>query len=144
MTSAQDRIQNLGLKEKRVASFGLFRSLQLKLILPQMKQNKATAKESQTNPPPRRTKKKKNLTRNPSTHLPQILPAKGALAGNQLWTTDKNGGQAPLSWEAKADPRTQTLSGLIGISHFSWEENNTRCPLDPKRSPTDQLYVKSQ
>lgn len=126
---------------------GILRSFQIlaaKIDLAQNETKQSHSKRKPNQSPTQKDKKKKKLTRNPSTHLPQILPAKGALAGNQLWTTDKNGGQAPLSWEANADSRTQTLSGLIGISHFSWEENNTRCPLDPKRSPTNQIYVKSQ
>lgn len=135
MTSAQDRIQKSKPQGKMGGILESFQTLAAKIDLAQNETKQSHNKRKPNQFPTQKDGVGREWTRNPATHLPQILPAKGVLAGNQLWTTDKNGGQAQLSWEANADPRTQTLSGLIGTSHFSWAENNTTCSLGPKRSP---------
>lgn len=119
MTSAQDRIQKSRPRGKTGGILQSFQVLAAKIDLAKNETKQATTKESQTNPPPRRKEKKKKNEKptHPSTPDPS---SKGCCS----WKPALNDRQ---KWEARTivlrqlmlNSRTQTLSELIGISHFS-------------------------
>lgn len=61
-----------------------FQILAAKVDLAQNETKQSHNKRKPNQTPTQKDEKKKKLTRNPPTHLPQNLPAKGALAGNQF------------------------------------------------------------
>lgn len=134
MTSAQDIIQKSRPQGKTGGILQSFQVLAAKMDLAKNETKQTTTKESQNQSPTLKEEKKINEKPiHPSTLDPYSrghCSWEPAVNDRQKWRSD-----TIVLRQLMLNSRTQTLSGLIGISRFSCEEINTRCPLDPKRSP---------
>lgn len=123
MTSVQDRIQKSRPQGKtgRHPSESFFQVLAAKIDLAENEIKNRNKRKSNRSPTLKEgKKKKKKRTRNPSTQLPWILIAQGtcrwkpALNDRQKWRPD-----TIVLRRLRLNSRTQTLSGLTSIAHFS-------------------------
>lgn len=132
MTSVQDRIQKSRPQGKSDSIFQSFQVFAAKIDLAQ-NETKWTVRKEKPNQTP--NLKEEKINQKPIHPCAPSSEQRGCswnpvLSDRQKWRPDTT-----VLRQLTLNSRTQTRSGFISISHFSWEKMNTRCPLDPKGSP---------